>query len=103
MNEPRLLDRQQNVPAPSLVKGAEIVALIGLQVEPPPPPGVGVRVGVRSGVGVEVRAGVVDDAEVDQGEAGRLTPLDLVDRPQPRVEVELGRRRRRAGARSGHA
>src|SRR5262245_49350539 len=61
MNEPMLLARQQNVPAPSKVKGAAIVEVIGLQV---PVPGVGVRVGVRVGVGegplvgVGVRVGV---------------------------------------------
>src|SRR5512140_1733168 len=58
MYEPRLLDCQQKVPAPSLVKGAVIVPVIGLQVEPPPP-GVGVRVNVGVGPvpGVEVRVG----------------------------------------------
>lgn len=50
MNEPRLLACQQNVPDPSLVNGAEMVAFTGLQVEPPP--GVGVRVGVRVAVGL---------------------------------------------------
>src|SRR6185436_14702347 len=56
---PRLLERQQKVPAPSKVNGAVIVAATGLQVTPP---GVGVRVGVlvgEPGVGVLVRVGVL--------------------------------------------
>ena len=53
-----MLDCQQNVPAPSCVKGAEIVAVTGLQV--PPLPGVLVSVGVLvGGNGVFVRVGVL--------------------------------------------
>src|SRR5436305_1709342 len=33
------------------------------------------------------------DAEVDQREPRRRAPLQLVERPQPRVQVELGWRR----------
>ena len=44
---------------------------------------------------VEVALDVVEDAEVDQGEAARRASLDLVDRSLPRIEVDLGRRRRR--------
>src|SRR3972149_2079773 len=59
MNVPRLLVCQQKVPEPSRVKGAVIVALTGLQVDPPPPPpDVGVRVGLGPTVGVRVRVGV---------------------------------------------
>jgi hypothetical protein len=36
-----------------------------------------------------------DDAEVDQCEPLRAAELDLVDRPLPRLEVDLGRRRDR--------
>src|SRR6185295_11864305 len=54
---PRLLVCQQNVPAPSKVNGAVIVAVTGLHVEPLE---VGVRVGVAEGpvVGVAVRVAV---------------------------------------------
>src|ERR1051325_3568803 len=53
---PRLLERQQSVPAPSKVKGAAIVELTGLHVTPP---AVGVRVAVATmPVGVRVRVAV---------------------------------------------
>ena len=58
---PRLLDCQQNVPAPSKVNGAVMVDVTGLQA---PTPAVGetvgdnVRVGVMAG-GVNVRVGVL--------------------------------------------
>src|SRR4051794_26869576 len=58
--DPRLLVCQQKVPAPSCTKGALMVAVTGLQVEPPDV-GVAVRVGVRVGVDVGpmgVRVGV---------------------------------------------
>ena len=63
---PRLLDCQQKLPAPSLVKGAAIVALTGLHVEPVPDVvavavgtiGVLVRVNVGPAVGVRVRVAV---------------------------------------------
>src|SRR5690242_5830900 len=51
---PRLLDRQQKVPAPSKVNGAVIVAVTGLHVTLVPV--VGVRVAVT--IGVLVRVGV---------------------------------------------
>src|SRR5436190_1739035 len=44
--EPRLVDRQQSVPAPSNVNGALIVAATGLHA-PPAPPAVAVAVVVR--------------------------------------------------------
>ena len=66
---PRLLACQQKVPAPSKVKGAEIVDVTGLQVEPVP--GVFVRVGEMMGVGdlvtvngVGVRVGVFPEPGV---------------------------------------
>src|SRR5215216_2048021 len=52
---PRLLDRQQKVPAPSKVKGAAMVEVTGLQA---PTLGVGVRVGVRVAVGEGPAVGV---------------------------------------------
>src|ERR1041384_1153638 len=52
---PRLLERQQKVPAPSKVKGAVMVAVTGLHVTPP---GVGVRVAVTTGVLVRVGVSV---------------------------------------------
>src|SRR4029078_9354703 len=52
---PRLLERQQRVPAPSKVKGAVIVAVTGLHVVPPP--GVAVRVAVGPVVAVRVDVG----------------------------------------------
>ncbi len=65
MKLPRLLAFQQNVPAPSKVKGIVMEAVTGLQV-PGPPVGavvtVAVRVGVLVGapaVGVLVRVGVL--------------------------------------------
>src|SRR4029434_11013400 len=70
---PRLLERQQSVPAPSKVKGAVIVAVSGLQVVPPP--GVGVRVGP---IGVEVRVGV------------RVRPVAVGVRVGVRVAVLVG-------------
>jgi hypothetical protein len=53
MNVPRLLDCQQNVPAPSKVNGAVMVEVTGLQA-PVTAVGVGLTVGVRVGVRVGV-------------------------------------------------
>ena len=44
---------------------------------------------------LEVALDVVEDAEVDEREPPRRASLDLVERPLPGVEVDLGRRRRR--------
>ena len=46
----------------------------------------------RAQVG-DLRLGLVDDAEVDQGEPLRPAALDLVEGRLPGLEVELGRRR----------
>ena len=54
----------------------------------------------------EVPRRVVGDAEVDEGEALGLAPLDLVDRLLPGLDVDLGRRRRRqheAAGQDAHA
>ena len=64
MYEPRLLDCQQKVPTPSWVKGAVIVAVTGLHVEPlvgvaVTASGVRVRVGVFVIPAVGVRVGVL--------------------------------------------
>ncbi len=57
MYVPRLLDCQQNAPAPSKVKGAVMVDVTGLQA--PPVGWVGEAVAVGPVVGVDVRVGVV--------------------------------------------
>ncbi len=54
---PRLLDCQQNVPAPSKVKGAVIVDVTGLQA---PAPDVAVGVWEAATVGVRVGVLVID-------------------------------------------
>src|SRR6476619_7339511 len=43
----------------------------------------------------EMRPGILGDSEVDEGQAARPPLHDLVDRPVPRLEIELRRRRRR--------
>ena len=43
--------------------------------------------------GGEVALDVVEDAEVDEGDAGGTAPLELVERPVPRLEVDLRRGR----------
>src|SRR6476646_248016 len=43
----------------------------------------------------EMRPGIFRDADVDERQAARLPLLDLVDRANPCLEVELRRRRRR--------
>src|SRR6185436_2049809 len=71
---PRLLERQQKVPAPSKVKGAVIVAVTGLHV--PTCPGVGVRVAVGEGpVGVLVGVGV--RVAVGEGPVGVLVRVGV--------------------------
>ena len=44
---------------------------------------------------LEVALDVLEDAEVDQRQSLGCAPLDLVERPLPGLEVDLGRRRRR--------
>src|SRR5207253_5024301 len=54
----------------------------------------------------EVPLDVVGDAEVDERDAGGRPALDLVDRRVPRVDIDLGRGRRRedvAGRLDAHA
>ena len=43
--------------------------------------------------GGDVALDVVEDAEVDERDAGGPAPLELVERPFPRLEVDLRRRR----------
>src|SRR5687768_2422720 len=81
MNEPRLLDCQQKVPAPSKVNGAAMVAVTGLHA--PPVTAVGVRVGVALGpIGVFVRVAVRVGV--------RVGPMGVFVRVGVRVGVKVG-------------